>query len=419
VTQIFWHPFADMAAVAAQGELVLERGEGCHVWDTEGRGYLDATASLWYCNVGWGRREIGEAVAAQMSSLPAYSTFGDIANRPALELAERVAGLAPVPGSKVFLTSGGSDSIDTATKMVRRYWQLLGETDRTVLVRRQKAYHGMHTAGTSLAGIPANAAGHGALIEAVLEVPWDDADSLRAAIGDVGEDRVAAFFCEPVIGAGGVYPPPDGYLEAARAVCRDTGVLFVADEVITGFGRCGDWFASGRFGLEPDVVVCAKGISSGYLPLGAVIASPAVAEPFWSEDAGMWRHGYTYSGHAAVAAAALVNIDILEREALPARARSMEGPFLDALKQLSDHELVGDVRGGLGLLGAVNVRADLVEEDPAIGATVGAAVRRAGVLVRPLVGGALAVSPPLTIDEAEIQEIVDGLRAGLDAVAAA
>jgi putrescine---pyruvate transaminase len=419
VTQTFWHPFADMAAVVAQGELVLERGEGCTVWDAEGRRYLDATASLWCCNVGWGRREIGEAVAAQMSSLPAYSTFGDLANRPALELSERVAGLAPVPGAKVFLTSGGSDSIDTATKMVRRYWQLLGETDRTVLVRRQKAYHGMHTAGTSLAGIPANAAGHGALIQDVLEVPWDDADSLRAAIEAVGEDRVAAFFCEPVIGAGGVYPPPNGYLEAARAVCRDTGVLFVADEVITGFGRCGDWFASGRFELEPDVVVCAKGISSGYLPLGAVIASPAVAEPFWREGAGMWRHGYTYSGHAAVAAAALVNIDILEREALPARARSLEGSFLDALKQLSDHELVGDVRGGLGLLGAVNVRADLVEEDPAIGATVGAAVREAGVLVRPLVGGALAVSPPLTIDEAQIREIVDGLRSGLDAAAAA
>jgi putrescine---pyruvate transaminase len=417
MAQTFWHPFADMAAVVAGGELVLERGEGCYVWDSEGRRYLDATASLWYCNVGWGRTEIGEAAAAQMATLPTYSTFGDIANRPALQLSERVAGLAPVPGSKVFLTSGGSDSIDTATKMVRRHWQLLGETERTILVRREKAYHGMHTAGTSLAGIPANATGHGALIQDVLEVPWDDPDSLRAAIEDVGADRVAAFFCEPVIGAGGVYPSPDGYLEAVRKVCRDTGTLFVADEVITGFGRCGDWFASNRYALEPDVVVCAKGISSGYLPLGAVIAAPVVAEPFWAEGAGMWRHGYTYSGHAAVAAAALVNIDILEREELPARARTLEGPMVDALKQLSDHELVGDVRGGIGLLAAVNVRSDLVAEEPAIGARAGAAMREAGVLVRPLVGGALAVSPPLTIEEPQLQEIVDGIREGLDAVA--
>jgi adenosylmethionine-8-amino-7-oxononanoate aminotransferase len=413
----FWHPFADMAAIEADGELVLERGDGCYVWDVEGTRYLDATASLWYCNVGWGRREIGEAAAAQLATLPTYSTFGDIANRPALELADRVAALAPVPGSKVFLTSGGSDSIDTAAKMVRRYWQLLGETERTVLVRREKAYHGMHAAGTSLAGIPANFSGHGTLIPDVVEVPWDDADSLRAAIEDVGEDRVAGFFCEPVIGAGGVFPPPEGYLDAVRQVCRDTGVLFVADEVITGFGRCGDWFASGRFGLEPDVMVCAKGISSGYLPLGAVVAAPAVAEPFWAQGAGMWRHGYTYSGHAAVAAAALVNIDILEREELPARARALEGSFLDALKQLAGHDAVGDVRGGVGLLAAVNVRADLVEADPSVGARVGAVTREAGVIVRPLVGGAIAVSPPLTIDDAQIQEMVEGLRAGFDAVA--
>ena len=417
MAQTFWHPFADMAAIVAHGELVLERGEGCYVWDTEGRRYLDATASLWYCNVGWGRREIGEAAAAQMAELPAYSNFGDIVTPVTLELAERVAGLAPVEGSKVFLTSGGSDSIDTATKMARHYWQLLGEPDRTILVRREKAYHGMHTAGTSLAGIPANATGHGALIEDVIEVPWDDADSLRAAVEDVGPERVAAFFCEPVIGAGGVFPPPDGYLDAVRQVCRDTGVLFVCDEVITGFGRCGDWFAATRFGLEPDIVVCAKGITSGYLPLGAVIASPAVADPFWSEGAGMWRHGYTYSGHATVAAAALVNIDILEREELPARSRKLEGTFLDALKELADHDAVGDVRGGIGLLSAVNVRADLVAADPAIGARVGAATREAGVLVRPLVGGALAVSPPLTIDQSQIREMVDGLRTGLDAAA--
>jgi putrescine---pyruvate transaminase len=412
----YWHPFADMAAVSG-AELVLERADGAYIWDSEGRRYLDATASLWYCNVGWGRLEIADAVAAQMRELPAYSTFGDLANRPALELCDRVAALAPVPGSKVFLTSGGSDSIDTATKMARRYWQLRGEPDRTVLIRREGAYHGMHTAGTSLAGIPANAAGHGELIEDVAQVPRDDADAFGATIEELGAGRVAAFFCEPVIGAGGVYPPPDGYLNAVREICRATGVLFVADEVITGFGRTGEWFASGRLSLEPDIMTCAKGITSGYLPLGAVLASPAVAEPFWAEGAGMWRHGYTYSGHAAVAAAALVAIDILEREELPARAKAMESSLMDALKQLTDHDLVEDVRGGVGLLAAVQLREDLVAADPALGARVGAATREAGVLVRPLVGGALAVSPPLIIEESQLQELVDGLRAGLDAVA--
>ena len=199
----FWHPFADMHAIETNGATTIVRGEGAYVFDDTGRRYLDATASLWYCNVGWGRTEIGDAAAAQMHELPAYSTFGDLTNHPAEELAERVASLAPVPGSKVFLTSGGSDSIDTATKMVRRYWQLRGEPDRTVLIRREKAYHGMHTAGTSLAGIPANAAGHGELIEDVAEVAWNDADSLRAAIEVAGTASVAAFFCEPVIGAGG------------------------------------------------------------------------------------------------------------------------------------------------------------------------------------------------------------------------
>src|SRR5919109_2189521 len=347
MTQSYWHPFADMASVVSGGELVLDRGEGCYVWDVDGKRYLDATASLWYCNAGWGRSEIGEAVAAQMAKLPAYSNFGDIVTPVTRELADRVAGLAPVEGSKVFLTSGGSDSIDTATKMARHYWQLLGETERTILVRREKAYHGMHTAGTSLAGIPANASGHGALIEDVIEVPWDDADSLRAAIEDVGPERVAAFFCEPVIGAGGVFPPPDGYLDAVRQVCRDTGVLFVCDEVITGFGRCGDWFAASRFGLEPDIVVCAKGITSGYLPMGAVLASPRVAEPFWASGAGMWRHGYTYSGHATVAAAALANMAIIEREGLCRRALELEDLLLDALAPLVEHPLVEEVRGGL------------------------------------------------------------------------
>ena len=289
----FWHAFADMHALETAGELVVDRGEGVHVWDEDGRRYLDATAALWYCNVGYGRDEIADAVQAQLRKLPAYSTFGDLSNRPAIELAERVSALAPVEGSKVFLTSGGSDSIDTATKMARRYWQLLGRTERTLLITREHAYHGMHVAGTSLAGIEANAAGHGPLVGDVAKVAWDSPSALRDAIAGAGPERVAAFFCEPVIGAGGVLAPPEGYLEEVRAICRETGVLFVADEVITGFGRTGDWFASSRWALEPDIVTCAKGITSGYLPMGAVIAAPWVAEAFWREGAGMWRHGYT------------------------------------------------------------------------------------------------------------------------------
>lgn len=413
----FWHPFADMASVLAGGALTLVRGEGVHVWDERDRRYLDATASLWYCNVGWGRSEIGEAVAAQMATLPVYSAFGDITNRPAEALADFVAEIAPVPDSKVFFTSGGSDSIDTATKMVRRYWQLRGAPDRTILIRREKAYHGMHTAGTSLAGIPANAIGHGDLIEGVIEVPWDDAEALRAAIEAAGADRVAAFFCEPVIGAGGVFIAPDGYLQAARAACLDSGVLFVADEVITGFGRCGDWFASSRFDLEPDILTCAKGITSGYLPLGAVVAAPWIAEPFWAPGAGVWRHGYTYSGHASVAAAALANLAILEREDLRGRALELENELASAMAPLADHALVGEVRAGTGVLAAVQLGADAMEEDPGLPARVGAACREAGVLVRPLVGGAIAVSPPLVIDGAGLEELAEGFRAGLDACA--
>jgi putrescine aminotransferase len=411
----FWHPFADMAAVVANGATILERGEGAYVWDSEGRRYLDATASLWYCNVGWGRSEIAEAAAVQLGKLPAYSAFGDLSSRPAEELADKVASLAPVPDSKVFFTSGGSDSIDTATKMARRYWQLVGEPDRAVLIRRTKAYHGMHTAGTSLAGIPANATGHGDLIEDVAEVEWDNAERLQAMIEEVGPGNVAAFFCEPVIGAGGVYPPPEGYLRAAREVCRETGVLFVADEVITGFGRCGDWFASSRWQLEPDIVTCAKGITSGYLPMGAVIATSRVWEPFWAEGAGLWRHGYTYSGHAAVAAAALANIAIMEREDLCDRALQLEKDLAEALVPLADHKLVSEVRAGTGVLTAVQLRPELVADDPMLAARIAAGARDAGVFVRPLVDGAIAVSPPLVVDTDDLRLINEAFAAGLDA----
>jgi adenosylmethionine-8-amino-7-oxononanoate aminotransferase len=415
----FWHSFADMAAVESGGELVVDRGEGVHVWDERGTRYLDATAALWFCNVGYGRTEIADAAAEQMRRLPAYSTFGDLSNRPAIELAERVAALAPVPDSRVFFTSGGSDSIDTATKMTRRYWHLLGQSDRTLFVTRDKAYHGMHIAGTSLAGIEANATGHGPLVGDVLRVAWDSPQALRDALEAAGPERVAAFFCEPVLGAGGVFAPPPGYLDEVRAICRETGVLFVADEVITGFGRVGDWFASGRWNLEPDLVTCAKGITSGYLPMGGVIAAPWVAEPFWRPGSGMWRHGYTYSGHAAAAAAALANLDIMEREALPARALELETALAEALAPLASHPLVEEVRAGTGALAAVQLSPAAIEDDTSLPARIVASCREHGILTRALVPGALQVSPPLVLDASGLRELREGLGAGLEVAAAA
>jgi len=411
----FWHPFADMAAVAASGELVIDRGEGVHVWDEAGRRYLDATAGLWFCNAGYGRQAIADAAAAQLARMPAYSCFGDYANRPVLDLAERVAALAPVPGTVSFFTSGGSDAVDTAVKLVRRYWQEVGHPERSLIAVRRNAYHGMHVAGTSLSGIAANRQGYGELLETVVQVPWDSADDLAAALDEAGPERVAAFFCEPVLGAGGLYPPPDGYLQAARQVCRERGVLFVADEVITGFGRTGAWFASGRFGLEPDLLLCAKGITSGYLPMGAVLAAPQIAEPFWSEPGTvMWRHGYTYSGHAAVAAAALANIDILEAEGLPARALALEEPLGKILAPLTASPLVSEIRSGTGLLAAVQLAPDQVAADPALPQRAIAALRAEGVLTRAIGAGALQVSPALTVTEDDLRSLAEAAGRALD-----
>jgi putrescine---pyruvate transaminase len=414
--QRFWHPFADMRAIVKGGELVIDRAEGSHLFDAAGRRYVDATASLWYCNVGHGRREIADAAAAQMRRLEAYSTFGDLANQPALDLAERVAGHAPVDDPRVFLTSGGSDSIDTAVKLARRYWQARGEHDRTLVVSRTGSYHGMHLAGTSLAGIEPNRAGYGALMQDADWVPWDDAGALAELIERVGPERVAAFFCEPVVGAGGVFHAPPGYLAEVRDLCRRTGVLFVADEVITGFARVGAWFASERFGLDPDLIVCAKGITSGYLPLGAVIAAGHVAEPFFDGTVGMWRHGYTYSGHATVAAAALANLDIIEREGLVERSRSLERELAEALRPLASHELVSEVRVAEGVLAAVQLDPAAIARDASLPVRTVAAARSAGVMTRTLATGAIHVSPPLVITRDELAELADGLRKALDEV---
>ena len=265
-----WHPFADMNAVRSS-EVTIVSGEGVHVTDDEGRRYLDGTASLWNVNVGHGRQELADAAAEQMRQLATYSCFGAFANPPALELAERLCALAPVDGARVFLTSGGGDSIDTAAKLARRYFAAIGQPERVHLISRSQGYHGTHGLGTSLGGIPANRVDVGPLDPHSSQVPHDSLEALEAEIERVGADRVAAVFVEPVIGAGGVHPPQPGYIEGVDALCKRTGVLHVVDAVIAGFGRLGEWFGPERWGIRPDMITFAKGVTSGYLPLGGVI----------------------------------------------------------------------------------------------------------------------------------------------------
>ncbi|MBF6296760.1 aspartate aminotransferase family protein [Nocardia amamiensis] len=402
-----WHGFADMGAVERDGAFVVARGDGAYVFDQAGNRYLDATAGLWFANVGHGRGEIADAVAAQLRAIAHYSNFGDITEPATQELAERLAELAPVPNSKIFFTSGGSDSVDTAAKLARRYWHELGYSGKTIVVGRQRAYHGMHVAGTALAGIPVNREGYGELMPAARTVAWDDAKALLALIEEVGAERIAAFFCEPVIGAGGIYLPPEGYLTEVRRICRDHDILFVADEVVTGFGRIGGaWFASSRFALEPDLMTTAKGLTSGYLPMGAVFVAPQVAEPFFAGGV-WWRHGYTYGGHAGAAAAALANLDIIEREALLDAALRLESSLHDQLAVLAEHPRVAEVRSGLGAVAAIQLA------DPAEGLPLVKTLRAHGISSRAAGRGAMQISPAFVMTDDQVSELVDGFTRAL------
>ncbi len=411
-----WNPFANMAAVAA-GTVQIVRGEGATVYDSTGRPYLDAIASLWYCNVGHGRAELADAAAAQMRELAAYQTYEVFSNPPAQALAARVAELVPIAGARVFFTpGGGSDAVDTAAKLSRAFWRAVGQPSKQVIIGRSHAYHGVNAYGTSLGGIAVNAEQFGPLVPLVEHVPWDDAAALAKMIDQVGADRVSAFICEPVVGAGGVYFPPPGYLADVQQICRDADILFIADEVITGFGRTGAWFGSHRYGIEPDMMTVAKGLTSGYLPLGAVIAGGRVAEPFWrAGSAEIFRHGYTYSGHPAACAVGLANLDILEREQLVRRVAELEPELAAALAPLAEHDLVGEVRTGAGLLAAIEFAAAAREADPGLGARVVAEARERGVITRLLRGVALQVSPPFVISTAELRQLAEVLVAALDA----
>jgi putrescine---pyruvate transaminase len=407
-----WHPYSDMSAVAGH-ELMIERAEGVWLWDTDGRRYLDATASLWYCSIGHGRQRMADAIAGQICQLDAYSIFGDLTNLPAYELAERLADLAPMDDARVLLTTGGGDGIETAAKLARLYWAAQGKPRRTHIIGRAEGFHGVFGFGTSLGGIEGNRAGFGPLMPEVTQVAHDSLAALEAEIQRVGAERVAAFCFEPVIGAGGVLHPPDGYIRGIADICAQHGVLLICDSVVCGFGRLGTWYGIERFEVQPDMIVIAKGVTSGYLPLGGVVVAGHVAEPLWSGATHrLFRHGTTYAGHPTCCVAALTNIDIIEEERLLERSRDLEQRLDSELRPLAEHPDVAAVRVGLGFMAAVELEQAVLDHDGGAVAALAGRLRERGVLVRPL-GRSIALSPPLICEQAQIELIGAAIRATL------
>ena len=398
------HPFAKPAA-GTDTFVRMVRGEGAVVWDDRGRRYVDAMASLWYCNVGHGRREVADAVSAQMLELEAYHCFERFSHPAAEELAARLVALAPVPGSRVFLTSGGSEAVDTALKLSRAAHTQAGQPERTLVLSRSPSYHGVTYGAMALTGLPLNRAGFGAGMADVVQVPKDDLDAVRAVL-TAHPGRVAAVFAEPVIGAGGVWPPAPGYLEGLRALCDEHGAHLVLDEVICGFGRLGTTFAGDRFGVRADLTTFAKGVTSGYVPLGGVLVAPSVLAPLEADPTFVLRHGYTYSGHAAACAAALACLDITAREGLLARADVVGQRLSAGLHGLLDDGLVAGVRG-LGAIWAVGLAEGV---DPV---AVRDRALLAGVIVRPIAPSTLAICPPLVITDDDLDAVPAALRGAL------
>jgi putrescine---pyruvate transaminase len=404
------HPFA-APAKPAEEYLEIVRGEGCRVWDVYGKEYLDGTASLWYCAAGHGRQEINDAVTAQMAKLEAFHTFARFTNAAEDELAGLLLELEPIPDARVFLTCGGSEAIDSALKLARAGHKAAGDGGRTVVLSRHYAYHGVMLGGTSAGGLPANRDPFGTLLPDFFQVDRDSVDAMRDAVAYHGPERVAAIVAEPVIGAGGVFPPPDGYLAGLREVCDESGALLIFDEVITGFGRLGSWFGSHHYGVTPDMITFAKAITSGYLPLGGVIVGQKMCGWLEADPGYMLAHGGTYGGHPTCCAAGIANLRLMRAEDLPARAAAAGARLRAGLDELSDHVGVVDVRGE-GLMQAVGL-------DPSIAAgAFSEALLARGVIGRALpYANSLAFSPPLIISDEEVDELVAATAAVLDELA--
>jgi len=398
------HPLLHAFAPPAKAEadfVNIVRGKGSLLWDDAGNEYVDGLASLWYCQVGHGRTEIVDAVAEQMRRLEAYNIFDPFTNEPAAQAAAMIVERSPHPDGRVFLGCSGSEAVDTVLKMVRQFHQLAGDAERQVVVRRTHGYHGTNFGGTSAQGIAPNREGWGDLVPHFEEVPNDDLEAAATLFADRG-DRIAAVISEPIQGAGGVHLPPDGYLEGLRRLCDDHGALLVFDEVISGFGRTGQWFGAQHFGVTPDLITFAKGVTSGYLPLSGVIASRRVCEAF-EEPGFVFRTGYTYSGHPASCTAGIANLELMDAEGLVERANHVGGRIRSGLEALQADGLIESWRG-TGAVYAAELGRDSIPVRNEMMAN--------GVIVRPI-GTCLAICPPLIITNDEVGRVLDTMAEAL------
>ncbi|HSR43884.1 MAG TPA: aminotransferase class III-fold pyridoxal phosphate-dependent enzyme [Acidimicrobiia bacterium] len=377
-------------------------GRGAVVFDSEGNEYIDGMGSLWYANVGYGREEIADVIAEQTRSLGAYHTFDPFTNPQAEAAAAKIAELSPFDHSRVFFGSSGSEAVDTAMKIARIAQRELGHPEKQIIVSRERGYHGTNYGGTSVQGIAPNREGFGPLVPGIINVVADDDEAMKKIFAEHG-DEIAAIITEPIQGAGGVWPPPEGYLSHLRDLCDTYGAFLIFDEVITGFGRTGEWFGSQFYGITPDLITFAKAVTSGYVPLSGVIVGPSVLAALEANEGFILRTGYTYSGHPAACAVALKCIEIQEREGLLARATAIGERLGAGLRTLRDEGLLVDVRGegavwGISLNDGVNV---VAARDSLLSR---------GVILRPIPPSHLTMCPPLVISDEQIDEIVASLR---------
>jgi putrescine---pyruvate transaminase len=432
----FLHPFTDFQGLAKKGSRVITRADNIYLWDSDGTKILDAMSGLWCVNVGYGQQALIDAATVQLKTLPFYNAFFQTATVPAIELAALLAEVTPPQFQHVFFSGSGSEGNDTVVRMVRRYWDLLGQPQRQTIISRHNAYHGSTMAGASLGGMSSMHAQGGLPIPGIthIEQPYWWAHGrpqglsrdtfgtvaarwLEAEILRIGADKVAAFIGEPVQGAGGVIIPPATYWPEVQRICDQYGVLLVSDEVICGFGRTGRWFGCETFGFKPDLMTFAKGVTSGYVPLGGVMVGQRVAKVL-IEQGGEFNHGYTYSGHPVACAVALANIGLIQRLGLVEHVQSDVGPYLArAFAQLAGHPLVGDAET-CGLMGALQLVADKARgtafsDDVAIGMVCRGHCFREGVIMR-AVGDRMIIAPPLVITRPQIDEMVALIRRCLD-----